>query len=70
MVFADEKIEAVIRKLKSEGHSVETQVRGDKGEFWYEIDRRMLASGQEMQNLADGVYSLAELEELYRRRRG
>jgi hypothetical protein len=69
MVSADEKIEAAIRKLKSEGHSVEKQMRGDKGEFWFEIDRRMLTSGQEMQNLADGIYSLAELEELFRRRK-
>ena len=28
----------------------------------------MLVSWEEMQNLADGVYSLAELEELFRRR--
>jgi hypothetical protein len=28
----------------------------------------MLASWEEMENLADGVYSLEELEDLYRRR--
>ena len=70
MVFADEKVEAAIRMLRAKGHVVEPREHGGKDEFWYEIDRRMLASREEMQNLADGVYSLAELEELYRRRRG
>jgi hypothetical protein len=65
---AKEKVEAGIRLLKAQGHSVETQVRGDQGRFWFEVDRRMLVSWEEMQNLADGVYSLAELEELYKKR--
>ena len=37
--------------------------------MWFEIDGRVLASWQEMQDLADGVYSLPELEDLYERRK-
>ena len=67
MSHPKEKIDAAIRMLKAQGHTVKTQLRDDK--FWFEVDRRMLVSWEEMQNLADGVYSLAELEELFRRRR-
>jgi hypothetical protein len=69
MGIADKaKIEAAIKMLRETGHSVQTQMRGEKNTVWFEIDRRMLASWQEMENLADGVYSLGELEDLYRRR--
>jgi hypothetical protein len=69
MGIADKaKIEAAIKMLRETGHSVHTQMRGDKNTVWFEIDRRMLASWEEMENLADGVYSLEELEDLYRRR--
>jgi hypothetical protein len=62
------KIEAAIKMLQKQGHSVQTQMRGEKNTVWFEIERRMLASWEEMENLADGVYSLEELEDLYRRR--
>ena len=62
------KIEAAIKMLRETEHSVQTQMRGEKNTVWFEIDRRMLASWEEMENLADGVYSLGELEDLYRRR--
>jgi hypothetical protein len=69
MGIADKaKIEAAIKMLQEHGHSVQTQMRGEKDTVWFEIDRRMLASWEEMENLADGVYSLEELEDLYRRR--
>jgi hypothetical protein len=67
MTPAKEKIEVVIRTLRSEGHVVEIQP--DRGKTWFEIDHRMRASAEEMQNLADGVYSLAELEEIFLQRR-
>jgi hypothetical protein len=54
--------------LKAQGHTVQPQVHGDKGTFWSEVDGRMLVSWEEMQNLADSVYSLDELEELFKRR--
>ncbi|MGA2235972.1 MAG: hypothetical protein ABSG23_10910 [Terriglobales bacterium] len=68
MTYKD-KIDVAIEMLKEQGHTVEAQVRGKKGTFWFEVDRRMLVSSEEMQNLADGVYSLTELEELYKKRR-
>ena len=61
------KIDAAIEALKSQGHSVRPCNRG--GKSWYEIDGRMLASHQEMEDLADRVYSLLELEDLFVRRR-
>jgi len=66
MKHAD-KLSQAARKLKAQGHTVEPRIMF--GRVWCEIDRRMLASSQEMEKLADGVYSLSELEELYIRRR-
>jgi hypothetical protein len=63
-----DKVEAAIQMLKSQGHSVAPQVRGNEGKIWFEVDSRMLLSWEEMQHLADGVYSLTELEDLYKRR--
>lgn len=64
---AKEKIEVAVRTLRSEGHIVEIQL--DRGKTWFEIDRRMRASAEEMQKLADGIFSLVELEELFMQRR-
>jgi hypothetical protein len=61
------KIDAAIEALRSQGHTVRPYNR--EGKFWYEIDGRMLASHQEMEDLADRVYSLLELEDLFVRRR-
>jgi hypothetical protein len=61
------KIDAAIAALKSQGHIVRPYNR--EGQFWYEIDSRMLASHQEMEDPADRVYSLLELEDLFVRRR-
>ena len=36
--------------------------------MWFEIDDYMLVSWDEMHHLADGVYSLSELKELYQKR--
>jgi hypothetical protein len=65
-----EKVEAAIRMLREQGHIVQTQIRGEKGTLWFEIDGRMLVSWEEMQDLADSVYSLSELEDLFKRRAG
>jgi hypothetical protein len=62
-----QKVDAAILALKSQGHTVRPYNR--EGEFWFEIDGRMLASRQEMEDLADRVYSLLELENLFVRRR-
>jgi hypothetical protein len=60
-----EKVDAGIRMLKSQGHTVQPQVLGEEGRMWFEVDHRMLVSWEEMQDLADRVYSLTELEELF-----
>jgi hypothetical protein len=39
------------------------------GKLWCHIDNEMLAKPQEMEELAQGVYSLPELIELFRKRR-
>ena len=67
MTPTKEKIEVAIRTLRSEGHIVEIQPDG--GKTWFEIDHRMRASAEEMENLADGVYSLPELEQIFLQRR-
>lgn len=61
------RIESAIAALKSQGHSVEPYDR--EGTIWYEIDGWMLASQREMEDLADRVSSLLELEDLFVRRR-
>jgi hypothetical protein len=63
------KHDTAIKMLREQGHTVEPQIRGAQGTLWFEIDRRMLASCEELENLADGVYDLNELEELYVLRR-
>jgi hypothetical protein len=52
------KIDTAIGALKSQWHSVRPYLRENK--FRYEIDRKMLASRQELEDVADRVYSLLE----------
>jgi hypothetical protein len=60
-------LRAAIKMLQGEGHTVRPYIR--YGTLWFEIDGGMLATRQEMGELADGVYSLKELAELFARRR-
>jgi hypothetical protein len=60
-------LRAAIKMLQGEGHTVRPYIR--YGTLWFEIDGGMLATRQEMGELADGVYSLQELAELFARRR-
>lgn len=61
------KILAAIASLQEQGHTVRSYPHGD--EEWFEIDSCMLARPNEMEDLADGVYNLGELEELFTKRR-
>jgi hypothetical protein len=63
----DDKLSRGVSLLQRQGHTV--GVRLQFGKTWWEIDHRMLATQEEIEHLADGIYSLAELEELYLRRR-
>ena len=51
-------LHAAIKILQEQNHTVRP----------FEIDGHMLATRQEMLDLADGVYSLQELAELFARR--
>jgi hypothetical protein len=60
------KIDTAIEALKSRGHTVQTHNR--EGKSWYEIDGGMLASQQEMEDLADRVNWLLELNDVFGQR--
>ena len=60
-------LNAATKILQGQGHTVRPYIR--YGTLWFEIDGNMLATRQEMLELADGVYSLQELAELFARRR-
>jgi len=62
---AKEKIEAAIDMLKKQGHAIQAVIR-ENGTMWFEIDSKMLASWEEMINLADGVYTLETLTQIYK----
>jgi hypothetical protein len=59
-------VRAAIKMLQGQGHTVRPHIR--YGTLWFEIDGNMLATRKEMLELADGVYSLQELVELFARR--
>jgi len=62
----EEDLNAAMRMLHTQGHAVRPYIR--YGVLWFEIDG-ILATRQELQELADGVYSVTELRELVGRRR-
>jgi hypothetical protein len=60
------KIVAAINSMNKEGHHARLCRRQDK--MWVEIDHCMLASFAEIEELIDGVHSLAELADTFKRR--
>jgi hypothetical protein len=58
----EENLNAAVRMLHTQGHAVRPYVR--YGVLWFEIDGNVLATRQELLELADGVYSFTELREL------
>lgn len=60
-------LHAAIKMLQGQCHTVRPYIR--YGTLWFEIDSNMLATRQEMLELAEGVYALQELAELFARRR-
>jgi hypothetical protein len=57
--------------LRKQGHRVEFLLREDengKTKAWWKVDED-LASTQEMEHIADGIYSFEELHELFVKRR-
>jgi hypothetical protein len=57
-----EKVSKGVAILREQGYRVEGRIQF--GKEWWEIDRYLLASPEEIEHIADGVYSFAELEEL------
>jgi hypothetical protein len=67
----NEKALKGVAMLREQGHRVELQLRDDdrgKTRAWWKVDGD-LTSAQEMEHVADGIYSFAELHELFVRRR-
>jgi hypothetical protein len=62
------KIEAAMKMLAQQGHTVISCLQ--MGQYWYHLlDNHSLLKPQEMEELADGVYSFEELIELFEKRR-
>jgi hypothetical protein len=62
----EEELNAAMKMLSGQDHRVRPHIR--YGTLWFEIDGDMKATRQEMLELAEGVYSLNELRELFERR--
>jgi hypothetical protein len=60
------KVVAAINSMNKKGHYARVYQHRDK--MWVEIDRCMLASFDEIEELIDGVHSFEELTELFKRR--
>jgi len=63
----EDKVLRGVRILRQQGHRVESRIQ--HGKLWWEVDQRMLATPEEIGHIGAGVYSLAELEELFIKRR-
>ena len=63
----EEDLNAAVKMLHTQGHAVRPYVRS--GVLWFEIDGNVLATRQELLELADGVYSFTELLDLLAQRR-
>jgi hypothetical protein len=63
----EEDVNAAVKMLHTQGHAVRPYIR--RGVLWFEIDGNVLATRQELLELADGVYSFTELQELFVLRR-
>ena len=63
----EEDFNTAVKMLHRQGHAVRPYIR--HGVLWFEIDGNVLATRQELLELADGVYSFTELLELLVRRR-
>jgi len=60
------KVVAAINGMKKSGH--DAHVHKHQGKMWAEIDRCMLATFGEIEELVDRVHSFEELEEAFRKR--
>jgi hypothetical protein len=63
----EDDVNSAVILLHRQGHAVRPYIR--YGVLWFEIDGNLLATRQELLEVADGVYSVAELRELSMLRR-
>jgi hypothetical protein len=61
-----EKLWKGIGMLKAQGHLIEPHMKFAK--LYWHIDCRIWATGEEIEYLADGLYSFSEFEEIYSKR--
>jgi hypothetical protein len=66
-MFIDDNLAQCMLKLQKQGYKVRPRTKD--GELRFEIDDRILADPEELEHLAECVYSLEDLEELHMRRR-
>jgi hypothetical protein len=67
----EDKLSKGAAMLREQGHRVHPYfLKDEKGRIveWWKVDE-YLATPQEIENLADGIYSFAQLEECYIKRR-
>src|SRR5262249_1424980 len=60
------KVVAAINGMKKSGH--DAHLHKHQGKMWVEIDKCMLATFGEIEELVDGVHSFEELEKAFRKR--
>jgi hypothetical protein len=60
------KVVAAIHGMKKSGH--DAHLYKHQGKVWVEIDKCMLASFDEIEELVDGVHSFEELAEIFKKR--
>ena len=60
------KVASAINSMKHQGH--DARLYRHQGKTWIEIDRCMLASFEEMEQMVDGVHSFEELAEQFKER--
>ena len=60
------KVVAAINSMNKQGHYA--RIYRYQGKTWVEIDQCMLASFSEIEKLVDGVHSIEELADLFKKR--
>ena len=60
------KVIAAMSGMKKSGH--DAHLYKHQGKMWVEIDRCMLATFDEIEQLVDKVHSFEELEDIFRKR--
>lgn len=58
-----DRISKGVRMLQKQGHRVEEYTL--RGKSWWQIDNRLLATPEEIKDIADGLYSLRKLEKVH-----